>query len=869
MVTALGAALLANPQVRAWVEEQRRKIAEALRSLGDELDPQSRRQAEAFAFEGRIPGQRPEVARRESAAAKNAALKATGREGVDLDETTRRLTRTGSGITSSKLGEEEEAERRRLGREYLARRNQEMMDAKEKAKLRKSAASLASSSANLDTTAEKAATTTKIDTTTDIGITAEKDTPIDVPHPTNPLHQMAEIVNPWSFDNLVDENGSLKPDNASEPDMEKTLELPSPPTDEPKSLGRRKIAISESVQPAAEMALPVRVTGFDAGSRWANPFGDEFELEDTGYATPRPQAPAIPPKIALDPEISVPEPEPQPQSSERAVQSESSDKGKQPAVAVREIPIQQDDEALDLENMSYEEQLARVLSLSLADDQKIQKATDSSNRSTQYEEELAATINLSLREEKARMYKQEKKARAHRLEQATQKMSAERDRARARIVEKNEQRRSKLAQPKQDAEYDAELAAAIEASIHEEKARTDKSQQAIQKMNAKLEHAREKIAAETDQNRTEMTQLANITLDPPVSVPQQHDAPRTPTMNAQIRSHEELEDLYSISPEFYAKRAAHTVSRDVKSLPEATKDDLEDLYGLSPEYQANRAAKMISPLDISDSKRGQAETSDTFGPFTSSSSGLAAGNKSNEDNLIDLSSSDIRNEDLQAQSLARPAPSHEEQMQYLKTSYRTQPELGEQHRHVSNRLAAYAAEVSQKKEDSEMPATTQPVSEVTPDLVHHTTTSKDSEGAHTPTTATVSPSVERDSIGFATDSEDEFASAAGSFVQHAAAEHERPESSSSFVAEPENAQNDFSETESLVGHSEAESVSVVDADEEKRDEAAYAEVESATEDSDEEWESGVRTPGSEWTDVGSQVSEEEVGGQDSSRLIKE
>ncbi|KAF2861665.1 hypothetical protein K470DRAFT_34745 [Piedraia hortae CBS 480.64] len=95
--TALGVAVLESPQAQAWIEEQRIRLAELLRKWGNELDPESRRQAEAVAYVGR------------------------------------------SGTTSSRsLGTrrpapgpsnpDEAEERRRKGREYLARRHAEMME---------------------------------------------------------------------------------------------------------------------------------------------------------------------------------------------------------------------------------------------------------------------------------------------------------------------------------------------------------------------------------------------------------------------------------------------------------------------------------------------------------------------------------------------------------------------------------------------------------------------------------------------------------------------------------------------------------------------------------------------------------------------
>ncbi|CAD0093285.1 unnamed protein product [Aureobasidium mustum] len=237
ILAAVGIAVYENPQVKEWVEEQRRKITEFLRTFGDELDPQSRREAEAFAYEGRLPTQ----TREEAAGTASAIARATGRETTD-DSITRR-NRTS--LTPQSPDEAEE--RRRLGREYLAKRNQEMLDLKEKQKMRRSTSGLSDK------------------------------TP---PSPT--------------FDQLVNVDGSLKTDEKNtqeegEEFNEKTLDLPSVPTDEPKSL--RSIPVQEA---------NVVETAFNTGSRYANPFGDEFELSGTlDSRSPTPKPP-VPPKIAIE-----------------------------------------------------------------------------------------------------------------------------------------------------------------------------------------------------------------------------------------------------------------------------------------------------------------------------------------------------------------------------------------------------------------------------------------------------------------------------------------------------------------------------------------------------------------------------------------
>ncbi|CAC9890173.1 unnamed protein product, partial [Aureobasidium pullulans] len=279
ILAAVGIAVYENsPQVKEWVEDQRRKITEFLRTFGDSLDPQTRREAEAFAYEGRLPNQ----TREEAAGTANAVARATGRE--TTDDSISRRNRTSHGPQSP----DEAEERRRLGREYLAKRNQEMLDLKERQKMRRSTSDL-----------------------------SEK-TP---PSPT--------------FDQLVNVDGSLKMNEKDSQDSqqeeeefnEKTLDLPSVPTDEPKSL--RSIPIQEAVME----------TAFNTGSRYANPFGDEFELSGTlDSRSPTPKPP-VPPKIAIEDTDSV---------------CKLSVTQKEPSI--RQIPVSDPEESVP-DNLSYEEQL--------------------------------------------------------------------------------------------------------------------------------------------------------------------------------------------------------------------------------------------------------------------------------------------------------------------------------------------------------------------------------------------------------------------------------------------------------------------------------------------------------------------------------
>jgi hypothetical protein len=325
ILAAVGIAVYENPQVKEWVEEQRRKITEFLATFGDQLDPQSRREAEAFAYEGRIPTQTPE----EAAGMANAIARATGRETTD-DSVTRR-NRT-SEIPQSP---DEADERKRLGREYLAKRNQEMLDLKEKQKMRRSTSEL-----------------------------SEKT-------PSSP-----------TFDQFVNIDGSLISDKKdtleqSEEFNEKTLELPSVPTDEPKSLG------STRVQEPALLAA-----AFNHGSRYANPFGDEFELSGTlDSRSPTPKPP-VPPKIAIEDtsklrRLSVTQKEP----------------------SIRRIPVldEVEDTSADL---SFEEQLVRAMSISLAESEEATRKARILEQE-QRDKDFAAAVAASLADvEKMRQKKQ-------------------------------------------------------------------------------------------------------------------------------------------------------------------------------------------------------------------------------------------------------------------------------------------------------------------------------------------------------------------------------------------------------------------------------------------------------------------------------
>lgn len=230
--------MLENPQVQTWLEEQRRKIAEMLRSVGEELDPESRRMAEAFAFEGKTPASH-EGLRREVSGSKEAAAVATGRSMSGSSSTVRRIPVSGP----NEPGDAEE--RRRKGREYLARRNQQMYELRQRRKA-----------------------------------TGADDDPAP---PT-----------PTSFDAMVDQEGKLKSPEMSE------MKLPSPPAVDPIAKGAANRMLSEGydAQPqlAAESSHPGN-SGWKIGSRLANPFDDEYMLERSETSKP-----PVPPKIALEEE---------------------------------------------------------------------------------------------------------------------------------------------------------------------------------------------------------------------------------------------------------------------------------------------------------------------------------------------------------------------------------------------------------------------------------------------------------------------------------------------------------------------------------------------------------------------------------------
>jgi hypothetical protein len=334
ILTAVGLAVYQNPQVQAWVEEQRRKIIEFLQTFGDELDPQSRREAEAFAYQGRLPNQ---SSRQETAVVAHALARATGRE--TTDDSISRRNRTSHASQSP----QEADERKQLGLAYLAKMNEE----KERQKMRRSVSGLSEKTYNSPT-----------------------------------------------FDQLVNADGTLKTDKEQEEFNEKTLNLPSVPTDEPKSARGIPVQIA-----MAETASVV-------ASRFANPFGDEFELSGTLDSPLSTQTPAVPPKIALQHnqairKLSVTQKEPSIIDQLDLVSDQAGFIADQQNIISSNDKDDDDDGFVSNEHdsppfqLSYEEQLARAMSISLAESEKvnrISRALEQEQHDMDFEAAVAASL---------------------------------------------------------------------------------------------------------------------------------------------------------------------------------------------------------------------------------------------------------------------------------------------------------------------------------------------------------------------------------------------------------------------------------------------------------------------------------------------
>ena len=255
IITALSLAVYENPQIQAWLEEQRQRLVELLRSVGEQLDPAQRRMAEAFAYEGRTPAT-DEGLRREASGSQEAAALATGRS-MSNASTIRRITINGPSDP------DEAEERRRRGREYLARRNEQMYEMQQRRKGK-----------------------------------AKMEDPLTPPSPT-------------SFDAMVDDEGKLRLSD------EEVQALPDPPMSVP-VLEDEKAEMRELEPRPILAAEPSAPSWWQIGSRMANPFDDENVMDMERSETPKP---AVPPKIALDDEEDRGMPgsfTPRPSSAQRA-----------------------------------------------------------------------------------------------------------------------------------------------------------------------------------------------------------------------------------------------------------------------------------------------------------------------------------------------------------------------------------------------------------------------------------------------------------------------------------------------------------------------------------------------------------------------
>lgn len=229
---------------------------------------------------------------------------------------------------------DEADERRRKGREYLARRNKQMLELQQR---RKAAAK------------ESGA-----------------ETP---PTPT--------------FDELVDDEGKLKLlDNEA---------LPSPPAVEPLpgSLEEEMRQVERNLSPpikVGESSSFAGPGGWQMDSDMANPFGDEYALERS--ITPKPP---VPPKIELDPPLSVPTDF----TAQRAPTPPISIPGSFSPISTEP---QSEQAPVNHEGLSYEEQLAIALSLSEQESSSNAATVRQNRREYEDDAEMRWAIAASLRD---------------------------------------------------------------------------------------------------------------------------------------------------------------------------------------------------------------------------------------------------------------------------------------------------------------------------------------------------------------------------------------------------------------------------------------------------------------------------------------
>lgn len=339
IITALGLAVIENPQIQAWLEEQRQRIAELLRSIGQELDPESRRAAEAFAYEGRTPANDAGL-RREMSGSQDAAAVATGRS-LSNAGTIRRIPVKGPSDP------DEAAERRRKGQEYLARRNQDMYEMQQKRKGK-----------------------------------AQEDGLMTPPSPT-------------SFDAMVDDEGKLKlVDNEIE-------SLPDPPMSVPvpEQLQAEMAEVERNLkQPMRIDESSSSASAWQVGTRYANPFDDENAMDIDRSVTPKPP---VPPKIALEelppqPVVDDPRDPDRPKTPRMPGRFTPRPEPSLPRRAQSAAESGRPD-------MSYEEQeqLAIALSLSEAERRASEDAERRRSQAEEEDTEIRAAILASLREQQA------------------------------------------------------------------------------------------------------------------------------------------------------------------------------------------------------------------------------------------------------------------------------------------------------------------------------------------------------------------------------------------------------------------------------------------------------------------------------------